>query len=327
MNSTLMFRVAFLALAFGLARPLEAQIGMVRGSFDRALSVTGAVELDVRSGSGDIHVRQGPDGTVRVIGRIEARGSRRGLSADERVRRIEAMPPIEQLGGTIRVGDVGDPGVQERTTINYEVTVPARTTVRARSGSGDLIVDGVSGPVAAATGSGDIRIGDAQGSIEVSAGSGDIEIGRVGGSLSATTGSGSIRAQSVAGAIRARTGSGNVIVAQTAMGEIEVTAGSGDITVTGAQGALRVHASSGDVVVDGQPRQPWELEASSGDVLVRLPDTAGFELAARSSSGRIDSRHPITVTGTISRRELRGRVREGGPVLNVRTSSGGIRIE
>ena len=51
-----------------------------------------------------------------------------------------------------------------------------------------------------------------------------------------------------------------------------------------------------------------------------LPDTSAFELDARTTSGDIDSSHPITVTGRIAKNTLRGSVRGGGHRLAVRTS-------
>jgi len=43
--------------------------GGLEGTFDRDLAVSGPLELEVTSGSGDIHIRTGADGTVHVHGR------------------------------------------------------------------------------------------------------------------------------------------------------------------------------------------------------------------------------------------------------------------
>ena len=109
-------------------------------------------------------------------------------------------------------------------------------------------------------------------------------------------------------------------------GDVEVRAGSGDIRIAGVGGALTAHTGSGDIDVEGAIVGPWKLDASSGDVGVRVTGEAGFELNARTSSGNIDSDPPVTVSGRIRRHELRGTVRGGGPELDIRTSSGDIRI-
>jgi DUF4097 and DUF4098 domain-containing protein YvlB len=54
---------------------------------------------------------------------------------------------------------------------------------------------------------------------------------------------------------------------------------------------------------------------------------AAFELDAETSSGSINSAHPVTVVGTLSKRRMRGTVRGGGFRLAVSTSSGSIRVE
>ena len=92
-------------------------------------------------------------------------------------------------------------------------------------------------------------------------------------------------------------------------------------------GAARVSASSGSIVVEGRPAGPWDVHSSSGGVTLRIPADARFDLDARVSSGRIETAHAITMTGTIDKQRLQGKVQGGGPLVSVRTSSGGIRIQ
>ena len=76
---------------------------MIDGKFERAFAVGGnALVLDVRTGSGRIAVTAGEPGRVRVTGRIRGYANRwtpdgPGVVAD-RVRAIEADPPIERTG-------------------------------------------------------------------------------------------------------------------------------------------------------------------------------------------------------------------------------------
>jgi hypothetical protein len=80
------------------------------------------------------------------------------------------------------------------------------------------------------------------------------------------------------------------------------------------------------MTIAGDLSGDWDLSATSGSVTVDLPASQGFELDARTSSGRIDVNAPLTVSGSIDRRSLRGTVRGGGPLLHVRTASGGISV-
>jgi DUF4097 and DUF4098 domain-containing protein YvlB len=93
------------------------------------------------------------------------------------------------------------------------------------------------------------------------------------------------------------------------------------------KGGLRASTSSGGLHIQGELTRDWRLSASSGDVTVDLQPTQGFELDATSNSGGIDVDFPVSVTGRTDRRSLKGPVGGGGPLLHVRTSSGGITIQ
>ena len=307
---------------------LNAEIFPASGSFDRTLSVSGPVDLSVKTGSGRIEIRTGTDGTVRVVGYIRARGDLwTNLSATDQVKQLEANPPIDQNGNVIRIGEIEDSALRQNVSISYELTVPADTRAQARTGSGEQFIGAIHGSLDAGTGSGRIRVGDVGGHVSVATGSGDIDVDGAGGGLDASTGSGSIRWRSIGGAIKARTGSGGVEVAQSAPGGVDISTASGSITATGVQGAARIRAASGGIVVEGRPQLDWAVTAASGDVTVRVPADAAFDLDARSGSGSIHANHPVEQTGALSRHRLQGRVRNWGAHLSVSTASGSIRIE
>ncbi len=315
-----------LAVLSGSACALDAQTARAEGAFNRTLTVSGPVDLEVHTGSGDIQIRSGAPGTVQVRGHVWFWSAWTGMSAAERVRQVEADPPIEQSGNVIRLGAPQGAWAWDGVSISYDVTVPPDARVRMRSGSGDQNLAGVRGPVDAGAGSGDIQIGPAGGDVRASTGSGDIDLQRIDGSVFARTGSGVITAMAVKGDVDIHTGSGRVSVTQ-AQGQTDVTTGSGDITVSEARGALQLRAASGDVAVDGEPVGSWTVGTASGNVTVHVPANAAFDLDVHSASGRIDSEHSITMLGDVSRRrELRGRVGNGGPRLDLSTSSGAISI-
>ncbi|MFQ5817010.1 MAG: DUF4097 domain-containing protein [Terriglobia bacterium] len=299
------------------------------GSFERTLQVTGPVDLDVTTGSGRITVRPGDAGTVQVRGTIKVRrgwfGGRR--SAEEKVRTLEANPPIEQDGNVIRIGHIEDRALRRNVSISYDLVVPAETQLRSHTGSGSQSIEGIRGPVNADTGSGSLTISGIGSDVRAHTGAGNIELDSIQGSVRADTGSGSIRGIAIAGGFWADTGSGSVRVELTAAGDVEIETGSGSVEVRGVRGAVRVSTGSGRINVAGAPAGDWKLGAGSGSITVRLPAEAAFDFYTRTGSGRIYTDHPITVQGSIGRRELRGQVRGGGFRLEVRTGSGNIRIQ
>src|SRR5258707_13330877 len=95
------------------------------GNFDLTLHVSGAVDLQIETGSGSIHVRTGDSSEVRVTGHI--RSNDWMDSAEERVKKLESNPPIQQSGNDIRIGHIDDPDLRRNISISYDVMVPAMT--------------------------------------------------------------------------------------------------------------------------------------------------------------------------------------------------------
>ncbi|HVP53252.1 MAG TPA: DUF4097 family beta strand repeat-containing protein [Terriglobales bacterium] len=278
------------------------------GSFDRTLKVSGTVDLDVTTGSGNIKVTQGGAGTVHVVGHIKVHDAWGSRDAESRARALEANPPIEQTGNTVRIGHVGDPELQRNVSISYELEVPADTRLHAQTGSGNETITGLTGPLKLNTGSGNIAVNG-------------------GAEVRANTGSGDVRLESINGSVHANTGSGNVRIEKSSLTDVKLSTGSGDVVASSVRGELRVSTGSGDIRVEGTQTGDWKLEAGSGTINVRLPADAAFDFYAHTGSGHIDTQHPITMTGSLNRHELRGKIRGGGPLLQARTGSGNINIQ
>jgi len=306
---------------------VAAQMQAAEGFFDRSLKVTGPVEIEVTTGSGHIEVRTGDSSTVRVHGTIKASHDWDSASAEERVRRLEKDPPIEQSGDFIRIGRIEDDHLRHNISISYELVVPRETRLRSETGSGGISVDGVKGPVKAKSGSGSLRLANLGDELHANTGSGDVRVESVKGDVHLVTGSGSIEATGVAGNFTATTGSGRVKLEQVAAGRVEVETGSGGIEVRGVHGSLRAHTGSGGITAEGEATGEWTLHAGSGPIDVRVPSGSGFDLYAQTSSGRVTVDQPLTVQGTIRRGELRGKVGGGGVAMDLRTGSGNIHVE
>ncbi len=323
-----MFSIAVLSIALRIALAPAAGVAAAEGHFERTLRVTGPVELTVGTGSGRINVRAGDSSNVRVSGTIRAsNGFWDGDDADRRVRYLESNPPIEQHGNVIKIGHIEDHELQRNISISYELIVPVETRLRSSTGSGSQSIEGIRGPLNASTGSGSIKVSNLGDEVRASTGSGRIELESVKGSVHASTGSGPISALRVAGGFRASTGSGHVTLEQSAPGDVDVGTGSGRIELKNVHGDVRAHTASGSMVAEGQGTGSWRLSTASGSVTTRLPAQAGFDVRARTVSGSITTDRTMTVQGTLSRRELSGKIGNGGMLLDVSTVSGNIHIE
>jgi DUF4097 and DUF4098 domain-containing protein YvlB len=296
----------------------------VKGTFDRSFTVNGPVSLDMTAGSGDVHVTAGAAGEVRIHGEIEA--SHWGLEdGRKRVDEVKSNPPVSQEGNLIRVSSSKQNS--HNVSIDYTIEVPAETEVHCVSGSGDVEVVGINGPVDFSSGSGDLTAKSIASDIQTKTGSGDIDFEDVKGQVQVSTGSGDIKIHSAKGGIRLNTSSGDIEISQPGQGVVANT-GSGGVEVNGATSDLRLHTGSGDITVDGNPGAAnyWDLHASSGDVKLHVPSSASFRLFAHTGSGDLDAQIPIVMEGTVAKHELRARVGDGKARVEIETSSGSIEL-
>src|SRR6202041_3484056 len=146
----------FPAIALGaLLISTAAFASTPQGTFDKTFAVSGPVDLEVQTRSGNVTVRSGAAGSVAIHGKIYVGdhwlfGNRHADVSD-----IEQTPPLRQEGNSIRIDYVNARDI----SVDYEITVPAETTIRSHSGSGDQTIEGTTGNIDLQTGSGDGRLG------------------------------------------------------------------------------------------------------------------------------------------------------------------------
>jgi hypothetical protein len=258
------------------------------GSFDRTLKVSGFVDLDLATDAGGIHVIPGPPGTVRIRGILKAGDNwfTRG-DVDSRIHELEVHPPVEQTGNSIRVA-VRSRSLLKGISMRLEVEAPRDSRLRARADSGGIDVRGIKGPVDCQTDSGGIHASEIDGEVRATADSGGIHVRRVNGPVYARADSGGIEAMEIAGSVDAEADSGGVRVSQTIPALIKARTDSGGAEIT-------------------------------------LARAGGYEIRAHAGSGRITA-PDVTVSGTISRHDVNGKLRGGGPLVDVQADSGHIDI-
>jgi putative adhesin len=309
MNNYSVFRhPAVRTLIFVMISSL-AGFASVIGTFDRSFQVSGPVDLEVLTRSGDITVRTGSSGSVSIHAKIHSGNSWFGGDNKPEVQELQNSPPIRQNGNSIRIDYVN----LRNISVDYEITVPEDTTVRAHTGSGDQTVEGV------------------RGNADLESGSGDLRLARLTGDLHFQTGSGNVRGNQISGPARGKAGSGDIEIEEVGSGDVDIRTGSGNITVHGINGGFRAEAGSGDIHGDGTPTNMWSLRTGSGNVTLRVPSNLAFDVDVSTSSGSVTMDHPVTTTiqGRVqeSRKSIVGKVRGGGPTISVHTGSGDIHVQ
>jgi Toastrack DUF4097 len=258
------------------------------GSFERTLTVSGFTDLDLTTDAGGISVVPGPPGTVRIRGILKASDNWLRLgNVEARIREVEAHPPIVQTGNTIRV-DGRDRSLFRGISMRLEVEAPPDSRLRARADSGGIEVRGLKGPVECHTDSGGVHASDIGGEVRASSDSGGIHLRGVHGPVYARADSGGIDALDVAGSVDAEADSGGIRISQTTPASIRTRVDSGGAEIT-------------------------------------LAKAGGYDIRAQTGSGHI-SAPDVTVSGTISRNEVNGKLRGGGALVDVRADSGRIDI-
>ena len=257
-------------------------------TFERTFPVSGTVALDVNTDAGGILVRTGAPGTVRVRGTLKRQWSLLGgFDVDDRIRQLEANPPIEANGDTIRVA-VRDKSLLRGISMRLEIDTPTQTGLRARTDSGGIEVHGIQGPIDCQTDSGGVRATEIGGDVHVKTDSGGIHIRKASGEVHAHADSGGIEAMEVAGRVEAETDSGGIRISQTQPASI--------------------HA-----------------RADSGGADIALAPNGGYYITARSANGRVHA-DKVTLAREPSRGALDGKLRAGGPLVDVRVDSGSVSI-
>jgi len=264
---------AVLALAALPALAAEA-------TFERNLTVNGRVELSVNTGSGNIHLTQGPGNTVHIFGRV--RSNWHG-DAEQKVKDIANNPPIDQTGNIIRIGQRHEN--YHNVSIDYEIQAPANSYLEGSSGSGDLDIDGVGQNAKLSTGSGNIHASGLQGGFSANTGSGNIRIDGSGeGDAKVQTGSGNIDLKNVRGGLRAGTGSGEIKVAgtptnpwhlETGSGNVEFWPGNTGFTLDASTGSGTVHTEHEMLVQGSQDRHHITGKVNGGGPTVRIETGSG----------------------------------------------------
>lgn len=282
-------RLGVFGLAIFVSGATTLMAASAEGSFDRTLSVSGPVELDGVTSSGGITVRVGRPGSVHIHAVLKAEwGLFSSGDVEGRIHQVEQNPPIEQEGNHIRIGYKGRHDILRNISMRLEIETPPDTSVHANVDSGGIHISGVHGKV------------------ECKADSGGIQIEDTGADVRAEADSGGIHIHGVHGGVFARVDSGG-------------------ITAEDVNGPLDVKADSGHIALSQNVAAPIRAEADSGGISVDLAKGAGYDIHAEAESGGITAPE-LTVNSEYSKHKVDGKLRGGGPSVDIKVDSGGIQI-
>jgi hypothetical protein len=239
--------VAVGAVVAGLyAFPVSRDVGFaqVEERTEQIFNVGDAPTLDVGNFAGDVTVRSGGSGEIRVIVTKRA-------GSDGQLDRID-----------VDVREVGD-GVQIRTShpgtsiggasVRLEVFVPSDARLELDTGAGNVAVDGVRGEISARSGAGNVRVQGAAAPVDLDVGAGEIDYeGEPQGDCVFNSNVGNVTLRlpgDVNAEVRLTTGIGNVDLGgfdvDGEIGRTEV----GGVIGTGEDATIEAHTGAGNVTL------------------------------------------------------------------------------
>ena len=179
------------------------------------------------------------------------------------------------------------------------------------------------------TSNGGIRTIDGVGPSRFKSSNGTISVQGLKGSLDAVTSNGTVELFDIDGDVIAHTSNGRVR-AERLRGTLEATSSNGSITadIVRTDRAVRAETSNShiDLSLPADYARDVRATTSNGGITVRLPSPLNARVIARTSNSRITSDFDLQMRGEIGKNRVDATIGSGGPLIDLSTSNGGIRL-
>ena len=274
--------------------------------FQRTLQMKPGGRLSVENFNGSIEIRGGEGDVVEITGAKHA-PTRELLDAIK----------IDIVSGAdyVRIRTVRPTERRGNLGARFVIRVPRRTELdRIESSNGSIRVETIEGSARLKTSNGSVRVDRLKGAVEAQTSNASIELLELGGAAILRTSNGSIRADGVRGAFDATT-SNSRIEARVAEPE--------------AHKPIKLVTSNGSINLTIDSLNDNEIRASTvnSSITLRLPPSVNAKVIARTSNGGIQSDYDFTLKGgQVSKNHLEGTLGSGGPLIDLSTSNGSVRL-
>jgi hypothetical protein len=286
--------------------------------FTRSFPVGKGATLMLSNVGGNIQVSPGADGRIEV----DALKHAWAPNAEQSKQRL-ADATIEAYASGSRVELRVEQGQGPRRDVRsidveFNVKVPADTTVDLRTIAGDIRVTNVKGEVRVQSINGNLAL---DGTARVAA------VKTVSGSITLTNAGADAQ-------LSLSTINGDLLVQTLNTRALDINTVNGDVRISGWSGdRAHIRTLDGDLQLETSLVKGgrYEIESHSGSVNISLPDQPGFELEAYTFSGRIRVDFPVKSEGPIREegrgpRSVRGTYGDASSSLRLQTFSGDLTV-
>ena len=273
----------------------------------KSYTIAGRANVHVETNDGSVRVTSGDSKQVEF--RVEYQGYEigRNLTVDSR----QDGDKVELIARITGHWGINFGWGHNSRKLHIEVRMPQQADLQIHTGDGAVDASRLNG---------NLTIDTRDGAVKASGLSGTVDL---------HTGDGAITVDTLKGDIRLRTGDGG-IEARDLDGKVEADTGDGHIRLAGRFEALNVKTGDGSVNTQVLPgskmASSWTLRTGDGSVDIALPADFQANIDATTGDGHISLGVPVTVEGTFSRSEVRGKMNGGGQTLTIHTGDGSIRL-
>ncbi len=304
---------AGLLLACGFYAGQAAEKVKFEAKFDKVESLDKDGKVIVTNLSGEVDVKSWDQAQVKINAlKISRSGTLE--KAKENIEKVTI--DVTKTGNVLRIeSKYPERGIRRgndfSVSVNYEIWIPDKASAMIRCTSGNVSIENIGGPIEADVTSGNLVVVKAAHDVDGKCISGKIELLDVAGAVTLKGVSGNITAERIKGSFEAETTSGNIKVRDISEAK-----------------SVRIKILSGHIGYDGQILKDgrYDMEVMSGGIELRIPAASAFDLDAETFSGHIETDFAVTMSGKISKNDLRGSVNGGGASVHLKTFSGTVRL-
>jgi DUF4097 and DUF4098 domain-containing protein YvlB len=253
------------------------------------------------------------NGSVDIYGwdedKIDISGTKYGPSQDEadnlRVD-IDASPDSVSIR-------VPRPAMRRNNQgARIEIKIPRNTRIdRVTTSNSSIHTEDGAGTARLRTSNGTIRVIDLRGDLEAETSNGPIELQGVNGDVRAHTSNGHIRAERIEGSLEAITSNSGV-----------------NVDIARPDKPVRIDTSNNGVELTLPPNfsSDVHIDTVNAPITLRMAESTNARISARTSNASISTEVAVRAQGELSRNRLEGVIGSGGPLIDLATSNGGIRL-
>lgn len=276
-----------------------------RESFQQAFDMASGGRLSVENTNGTVEVRGWDQNRIEVSG--ERYAATENLLQSLRIE-------VHVSNGLASVRTVRPAGFSESYGASYVIHVPRKTVLdKIVSTNGAVRVEDIEGRVRLSTTNGAIRLSRVNGDTDAETTNGNVELSSAEGFIKARTTNGTVRADEVRGSIQASTTNGGI---------------EARVTEAGMPHPMRFSSTNGGIRITMGSLKSSDVRASTtnGSIVLRLPASASIRVQAHTVTSTVSTDFEMTRKGEVSKRRLEGTIGPGGPLVQLSTTNGAIKI-